>query len=100
MNKREWMLHTASAVLANGQGPLGELEVTNLSLTYDAIVAITPDTDEGWQEWRGEKPYPEGPVDVRFRDGTTDSDDADAYVWSYDGTYPHEDIIAWRPARA
>lgn len=97
MNKREFIIAYVLARAGLVEKFNGEACVTRAGEIYDAIP--TDSDDEGWIGWRGEKPYPEGPVDVRFRDGTTDSDDADAYVWSYDGTYPPEDIVAWRPAR-
>lgn len=98
MNKREWMLRF---VLEN---PFYEANngdtIGTVGALYDAIVAATPEpTDEGWIEHRGEKPYPEGMVDIRERGGKVHTgQDADDWFWDHDGG--DADIIAWRPARA
>lgn len=96
MNKREWLLQF---VLGN---PFYDMEDTvgAAAKLYDAIVAASPEpTDEGWIEHRGEKPYPEGMIDVRLRDGSQClAESSDEWVWTHDPDAPEEDIIAWRPA--
>lgn len=97
MNKREWMLRF---VLEN---PFYEANngdtIGTVGALYDAIVAAT--TDEGWIEHRGEKPYPEGMVSIKLRNGNSYTGDADNFIWSHgDLGVPDEDIIAWRPFRA
>lgn len=94
MNKREWMLQAALAVLGSGK----DFNIDKMADAYDAIVAATPDpVDEGWIEHRGEKPYPEGRVEVRFRSGLTVIDDADEWVWTHEPLADEGDIVAWRP---
>lgn len=95
MNKREWMLQAALNAMSGG---ITELNIEGMGRAYDAIVAATP--DDGWIEHRGEKPYPEGLVEVRFRNGDEGKDDADAFIWAPDPEDPQWDIVAWRPARA
>lgn len=97
MNKREWMLRF---VLEN---PFYEANngdtIGTVGALYDAIVAATPGpADEGWIEHRGEKPYPEGNVEVQLRNGHTYDGDADMFIWTHDIGSPHEDIVRWRPA--
>lgn len=99
MNKREWLLQAALTVIGTGREFDIEQTCAALSTTYDAIVAASPEpADEGWIEHRGEKPYPEGRVEVQFRDGKTGDGDADEYVWSHDDFPDVADIVAWRPA--
>lgn len=96
MNKREFV---TAFVLAH---PFYDMEDTvgAASRLYDAIVAATPTAaDEGWIEHRGEKPYPEGLVEVQRRSGAVWGDDADEFIWAWDPDLPEADIVAWRPAR-
>src|SRR5690606_23984584 len=96
MNKREWMLQFVldnPFYTSNSGDTIGAV-----GALYDAIVAATPDpADEGWIEHRGEKPYPEGTVEITLRNGRTDTGDADDFIWTHDDM--NSDIIAWRPAR-
>lgn len=96
MNKREWMLQAALMWIRAGHGGTADVVSTALSGTYDAIVAASPDTD--WIEHRGEKPYPEGPVTVKLRDGTIfERVESEALVWSHgDGVDEDSEIIAWK----
>ena len=95
MNKREWMLQAALNAMNGG---ITDLNIDGMGRAYDAILAATP--DEGWIEHRGEKPYPEGMVEIRCRDGNREVGDADGFFWDRDPEDPSVDIIAWRPVRA
>lgn len=101
MNKREWMLQTVTAWYGRGYeiktSVTPEMLLGELAALYDAIVAASPDTT--WIEHRGEKPYPEGMVDVKFRSGAiVKNEDADEWMWSHDGLGDAGEIVAWRPA--
>lgn len=101
MDKREWMLQAGIAIIGAGGSYLTRDAITEeLSATYDAIVAATPEpTDEGWIEHRGEKPYPEGAVDVELRGGSQcHGENSDEWVWTHDPDAPEGDIVKWRPA--
>ena len=102
MNKREWMLQAALAWIASPASPGTSGVVKNLSDMYDAIIAAAPDqADEGWIEHRGEKPYPEGKVDVEYRTGVrVQGADADDYDWTHDEDLGDFVITRWRTARA
>lgn len=104
MNKREWMLNTLSLILAHSDERLSAEDCmalpSRLAQWYDAICATPEPADEGWIEHRGEKPYPEGFVEIRCRDGNREVGDADEFFWDRDPEDPSLDIIAWRPARA
>lgn len=93
MNKREWMLQAALTVLGT-KTDIEASHVEHLALAYDAIVAASG--DDGWIEHRGEKPYPEGLVEVKARSGSKGVVNADDLIWTHDGK--PWDIIAWRPA--
>lgn len=96
MNKREWMLQAALTVLGT-KTDLDGSQVEELAVLYDAIVEASG--DEGWIEHRGEKPYPEGMVEICCRDGNREVGDADGFFWDRDLANPSCDIIRWRPAR-
>lgn len=99
MNKREWILDTVSKwVIAGGVSGLPAHEMADyVGKTYDAIVAASPESvDSGWIEHRGEKPYPEGAVEIEARSGSKGVVNADDMIWTHDGE--PWDIIAWRPA--
>ena len=97
MNKRDFIEQGAIAAIRSGRD-FDDVElVTRLAELYEAIPASGD--DGGWQEWRGEKPYPEGMVQVQMRSGAVWTDDADDFVWAHDGVVPESEIVAWRPTR-
>lgn len=96
MNKREFTIAYVLARAGLVEKFNGEACVTRAGEIYDAIPA--GDDDGGWQEWRGEKPYPEGYVDIICRDGSMEPNiNSDELIWSVDGE--DFDILQWRPAR-
>lgn len=98
MNKREWMLAGALAAIRSGRDFDDAELVTRLAELYDLIPADSD--DGGWIAHGGQPPYPEGTVDVTYRNGDViRSWDADDFVWSHEGLYPNEEIVKWRPAR-
>lgn len=101
MNKREFMqtyvLARASVAPGGFDPSVRDGAVDVAGRVYDAIVASTPE-EPAWIEHRGEKPYPEGMVEVMFRNGRVDSGDADEFLWTHDEDLVGSVIVRWRPA--
>lgn len=97
MNKREWMLTTASAAFANAK----TVNLDDLSMAYDAICAASPGTPQegAWVEHDGDvskAPVEDAEVVVEFRGGHTQDGHGGDFAWDHDGEY--EDIVRWRYA--
>jgi hypothetical protein len=95
MNKREWMLHTASAAFANAN----TVDLDSLGRAYDAICAATPTVAQGgaWVEHDGDvSKAPEGYVEIECADGSTSR--MDAFECSWDHVGEPGDVVRWRYA--
>jgi hypothetical protein len=98
MNKREWMLQAAIGISpVDGPGSTAEY----LSALYDAIITASPETaQEGaWVEHDGDvskAPEERRMVEVMFREGGTEKDPSESFVWDHGGD--GFDIVRWRYA--